>query len=112
MMNAATAITAIKKQREGGPALDAAAIKQGTNAIQIALAAQPPERSSLREAVVAALGNTGASSAVPTGQAPLTAAKDNAARLRLGMETRVLRLAGGETTAAHPAHEAFPGKVG
>lgn len=111
MMNAATAITAIKKQREGGPALDASAIKQGTNAIQIALAAQPPERSSLREAVVAALGNTGASSAVPTGQAPLTAAKDNAARLRLGMETRVLRLAGGETTAAHPAHEAFPGKV-
>ncbi|GEP41745.1 M60 family metallopeptidase [Brevifollis gellanilyticus] len=111
MMNASTAITAIKKQREGGPALDAAAIKQGTNAIQVALAAQPPDRSSLREAVVAALGNTGASSAVPTGQAPLTAAKDNAARLRLGMETRVLRLAGGETTTAHPAHEAFPGKV-
>jgi hypothetical protein len=111
MMNASAAITAIKKQREGGPTLDAAAIKQGTNAIQVALAAQPPDRSSLRDAVTAALGTAGDGSAVPTGQAPLTAAKDNAARLRLGMETRVLRLAGGETATAHPAHEAFPGKV-
>lgn len=112
MMNAATAITAIKKQREGGPAIDPAAIKQGTNAIQIALAAQPPDRSSLRDAVTAALGKSDDSAGPqPTAAAPLTTAKDNAARLRLGMETRVLRLAGGETTAAHPAHVSFPGKA-
>jgi hypothetical protein len=112
MMNAATAITAIKKQREGGPALDPVAIKQGTNAIQIALAAQPPDRSSLRDAVTSALGNAGDSAGpLPTPETPLTTAKDNAARLRLGMETRVLRLAGGETTAAHPAHVFFPGKA-
>jgi hypothetical protein len=112
MMNAATAITAIKKQREGGPVLDPVAIKQGTNAIQIALAAQPPDRSSLRDAVTAALGTPGESAGpLPTPETPLTTAKDNAARLRLGMETRVLRLAGGETATAHPAHVFFPGKV-
>lgn len=112
LLNAATAISAIKKQREGGPALDPAAIQQGTNAIQIALAAQPPERSSLRDAVLAALGSAGETTApMPTAQAPLTTAKDNAARLRLGMETRVLRLAATERVAAHPAHESFPGKA-
>lgn len=111
MMNAATAISSIKKQREGGPALEPEAIKQATNAIQIALAAQPPARSSLRDAVMAALGNASADAPIPTAQAPLTAAKDNAARLRLGMETRMLRLTHSETTQPHPAHEAFPGKA-
>lgn len=112
MMNAATAISAIKKQREGGPALDAAELQQGTNAIQIALAAQPPDRSSLRDAVLSALGTGGDSTAsVPSRENPLTTAKDNAARLRLGMETRVLRLTAAETVAAHPAHESFPGKT-
>jgi len=111
MMNASTAILAMKKQREGGPALDAQAIKQATNAIQIALAAQPPDRSSLRDAVTAALGTScGEAGPLPTPERPLTTAKDNAARLRLGMETRVLRLAGGEAATAHPAHVFFPGK--
>lgn len=111
MMNASAAISSIKKQREGGAALDPSAIQQGTNAIQIALAAQPPERSSLREAVMAALGSPGEATPPPTAQAPLTTAKDNAARLRLGMETRVLRLAATEQVTAHPAHESFPGKA-
>lgn len=111
MMNASEAIAAIKKQREGGPALDAAAMKQATNAIQIAMAAQPPDRSNLKNAVLAALGNAGADAVVPTAQAPLTADQHAAQRLRLGMETRVLRLAAGEGVAAHPAHEVFPGKV-
>lgn len=111
MMNASEAIAAIKKQREGGPALTAEQMKQGTNAIQIAMAAQPPDRSNLKTAVLAALGNAGADSAIPTAQAPLTAEKHAAQRLRLGMETRVLRLASGEGVAAHPAHVAFPGKV-
>jgi len=111
MMNASEAISAIKKQRDGGPALTAEQMKQGTNAIQIAMAAQPPDRSNLKTAVLAALGNAGADAAIPTAQAPLTAEKHAAQRLRLGMETRVLRLASGEGVAAHPAHVAFPGKV-
>lgn len=112
MMNAATAISAIKMKREGGPALDAAELQQGTNAIQIALAAQPPDRSSLRDAVLVALGHAGDSAtSVPSKENPLTTAKDNAARLRLGLETRVLRLTTTETVAAHPAHENFPGKT-
>lgn len=111
MMNAFEAVTAIKKQRGGGPALDAAAMKQGTNAIQIAMAAQPPDRGNLKNAVLAALGNAGADAAIPTPQKPLTDTQHAAQRLRLGMETRVLRLAAGEGVAPHPAHEAFPGKV-
>ncbi len=111
MMNASEAISAIKKQRDGGPALTAEQMKQGTNAIQIAMAAQPPDRSNLKTAVLAALGNAGADAVVPTKQAPLTAEKHAAQRLRLGMETRVLRLAASEGVAAHPAHETFPGKV-
>jgi len=111
MMNASEAVGAIKKQRDGGPALTAEQMKQGTNAIQIAMAAQPPDRSNLKAAVLAALGNAGADAAVPTPKEPLTADKHAAQRLRLGMETRVLRLAAGEGVAAHPAHEAFPGKV-
>ncbi len=111
MMNASDAIASIKKQREGGPALDAAAMKQGTNAIQLAMASQPPGRNNLQTTVLAALGNAGADSAIPTKQAPLTSDKHATQRLRLGMETRVLRLASGEGVAPHPAHEAFPGKV-
>jgi Peptidase M60, enhancin and enhancin-like/N-terminal domain of M60-like peptidases len=111
LMNASEAISAIKKQRDGGPAMTALQMKQATNAIQIAMAAQPPERSNLKAAVLAALGNAGADAEVPTPQSPLTAEKHAAQRLRLGMETRVLRLAAGEGVAAHPAHAAFPGKV-
>jgi len=112
LINAGTAINAIKKQREGGAALDHVALQQATNAIQLALASQPPDRSSLRDAVLAALGSSADSPApVPTAQAPLTTAKDNAARLHLGMETRVLRLAATDRVAAHPAHESFPGKA-
>ncbi len=111
MMNASDAIASIKKQREGGPTLDAAAMKQGTNAIQLAMASQPPGRNNLQTAVLAALGNAGADSAIPTKQAPLTLDKHATQRLRLGMETRVLRLSSGEGIAPHPAHEVFPGKV-
>ncbi len=111
MMNASEAVAAIKKQGTGGAALGAEEAKQASNAIQIALAAQPPDRSNLRDAVTAALGNTGTGGPVPTKDAPLTQEKDASARIRLGMETRVLRLAGGDTAVAHPAHEAFPGKT-
>jgi hypothetical protein len=111
MMNASEAISAIKKQREGGPALTAEQMKQGMNAIQIAMAAQPPDRSNLKNAVTAALGNAGTDAAVPTAKAPLTDTQNAAARLRLGMETRVLRLAAADGIKAHPAHVEFPGKV-
>ena len=111
MMNASEAIAAIKKQREGGPALTPAQMKQGMNAIQIAMAAQPPDRSNLKNAVAAALGNAGTDAPIPTAQAPLTDTQHAAARLRLGMETRMLRLMSADGIKAHPAHAEFPGKA-
>lgn len=111
MMNASEAVTAIRKQREGGPAMTPEQTRQGMNAIQIALAAQPPDRSNLRNAVTAALGPAGNDAPVPTARAPLTVTQHAAARLRLSMETRTLRLAGADGIEAHPAHAAFPGKV-
>lgn len=110
-INASEAINAIKKQRDGGPTLDAAQMKQGMNAIQIALAAQPPDRNNLKNAVANALGDAGADQPIPTQKTPLTDTQHAAQRLRLGMETRMLRLAGAEGVKAHPAHVAFPGKA-
>lgn len=110
LMNAGAAVTAIKRQREGQGTMDLAASQQGISAIQIALTAQPPERSSLREAVLAALGPAAnPSAALPTKEKPLTTTDHQADRLRLGMETRVLRLASTDQVTAHPAHVAFPG---
>ncbi len=111
LMNASEAIQAIKKQSSGGNALTPDEVKQSSSAIQVALAAQPPDRSNLRDAVTAALGETGKNGVVPTKTAPLTQAQHAAERIRLGMETRVLRLAASEKAAPHPAHEAFPGKA-
>ncbi|HEY1084606.1 MAG TPA: M60 family metallopeptidase, partial [Prosthecobacter sp.] len=111
LMNASEAVAAIKKQSSGGASLSPADMKQAANAIQVALAAQPPERSNLRDAVMAALGNTASGGHVPTKEAPLTQAQDAPARIRLGMETRMLRLAGGDKAVPHPAHESFPGKA-
>lgn len=111
LMNASEAIQALKKQSGGGSALTPEEVKQSSSAIQVALAAQPPDRSNLRDAVTAALGNTGTNSPIPTKTAPLTQEQHAAARIRLGMETRVLRLAAGEKATPHPAHEAFPGKA-
>jgi hypothetical protein len=110
-MNASDAISAIKKQRDGGPALTAEQMKQGMNSIQIAMAAQPPDRGNLKNAVAAALGNAGADAPVPKDKEPLTDTQHAAARLRLGMETRMLRLAGADGIKAHPAHVEFPGKA-
>ena len=106
-MNAFEAITAIMKQRQGGPALSPDDINQGASAIQIALAAQPPGRTSLQAAVMNALGDGG--SGVPTEKAPLTQEKHSSERIRLGMESRVLKLAAGENVKPHPASEHFPG---
>lgn len=109
MMNAYEAITAIKKQREGGPALEPGDVRQGTNAIQIALAAQPPDRGNLKSAVASAMGGDVAA-IVPTTQEPLTQESHASARLQLGMETRVLRLTAGAEVKAHPAAKEFPGQ--
>jgi hypothetical protein len=106
-MNAFEAITAIMKQRQGGPTLAADEINQGASAIQIALAAQPPGRTSLQAAVMNALGDGG--SGVPTENKPLTQDKHSSERIRLGMETRVLKLAAGENVKPHAAAEHFPG---
>jgi hypothetical protein len=111
MMNASVAIAAIKRQGSGGVAPSAEEMKQGMSAIQVALASQPPDRSNLRDAVVAAIGGAGSATPVPTKAEPLTEARNPADRLRLGMETRVLRLAPGSAVAAHPSHVFFPGKA-
>ncbi len=111
LMNASEAIQALKKQSGGGATLTPEEVKQSSSAIQVALAAQPPDRNNLRDAVTAALGNTGTNSPIPTKTAPLTQEQHASARIRLGMETRVLRLAAGEKATPHPAHEAFPGKA-
>lgn len=109
MMNAFEAISAMQKQRQGGAALSAEEITQGASAIQIAMAAQPPGRTSLQTAVMSALGE--GSSAVPTPQKPLTQDANTAERIRLGMETRVLKLAAGESVSAHAAAATFPGQA-
>jgi len=111
LMNASEAVNSIKKQASGSAALTPDEIKQSSSAIQIALATQPPDRSNLRDAVTAALGATDASGPLPTKEAPLTQASHASARIRLGMETRVLRLAANEAVKAHPAHVAFPGQT-
>lgn len=111
LMNASEAIGVMKKSGGGKGALNEAEVKQASKAIQIALAAQPPEKSPFREAVSLALGSAGGSAAVPTKEKPFTEEKENAERMRLSMETRMLRLDRAETVAAHPAHEVFPEKV-
>ena len=107
LMNAAEAIAAMQKQRQGGPALSEAEIHQCASTIQTAMEAQPPGRTSLQTAVLGALGE--GSPAVPTAQQPLKQGTHATERIRLGMETRVLKLAAGEAVTAHPAAAVFPG---
>jgi hypothetical protein len=111
LMNAAQAVIAIKQQREGVAQMTPEQSRQAMNAIQIALAGQPPERSQLRSAVLSALGPAGADIPLPSATAPLADDRHAAARLRLGMETRVLRLAAAGDIEPHPSHAEFPGKI-
>ncbi len=107
MMNAAEAVLALRKQKQGAAA-DEAAMNQGVNALQVALSCQPSQGGGLQTAVVSALGE--GSSIVPTRDKPLLES-DVAPRLRLGIETRILKLAGGADIKAHPAAAVFPGMV-
>jgi hypothetical protein len=108
LMHAGKAVAALEGKTM---ALPAGAASQAAAAIQLALAAQPPGNDAFQAVVLKALGGSGGKSASPTLQRPLTEAGESAERIRLGVEMRVLRLSAPETTAAHPAHEAFPGKV-
>lgn len=109
LLNAADALQALRQQSGGGTPLSAAEARQATSAIETALAVQPAERGSLREAVTAAIGGKDKAAPIPTKEAPLTQDAHAAARIRLGLEAQLLSLPGGEATAAHPAHVAFPG---
>lgn len=104
MMNAAEAVTALRKQGSGG----SADLDQGINSLQIALSMQPSGRSGLQEAVLSALGNS--EPVVPTAAKPLTNANVGA-RIRLGIETRVLKMTQGGDIKAHAASGEFPGDV-
>ena len=111
LLNAAEAILALKKQTDGAPAPAAGEARQAANAIQVALAAQPPDRSNFRDSLSAVLAGTEDSALLPTRESPLTESAHAAARMKLGMQTRLLRQDTAETAAAHPAHAAFPGAV-
>lgn len=105
LLHAGAAVAAL----QGKVALPAAEASQAAAALQLALTAQPTGAGGFQEVVLKALGD--AASAVPTPERPLSEAGQSADRLRLGIETRVLRRSAPEATAAHPAHEVFPGKV-
>jgi Peptidase M60, enhancin and enhancin-like/N-terminal domain of M60-like peptidases len=105
MLNAFEAISAIAKQSKG-PAMTSEDFNQAADAIQIAMAAQPPGRSTLQSAVLSALGS--AKQSIPTAQAPLMQVSDGAARIRLSMETRIAKMATG-TLPAHASAATFPG---
>lgn len=105
LLHAGAAVAAL----QGKVALPAAEASQAAAALQLALTAQPTRAGGFQEVVLKALGD--AASAVPTPERPLSEAGQSADRLRLGIETRVLRRSAPEATAAHPAHEVFPGKV-
>ena len=106
MMNAQAALDAMLAQQKGGAALSAQDFEQGGSAIHLALSAQAPGRSALQGA---ALGALGSDSAVPTAKKPLTQEKDAAARNKLGIETRVLKLAAAADIKLHAAAKTFPG---
>jgi hypothetical protein len=107
LMNAQFALDAMLRSQKGGAALTPEEFAQGSSAIQLALAAQPPGRSAFQVAALATLA--GGSPVVPTEKKPLTQAKDAAARNRLGIETRILKMAAAADIKAHPAAKEFPG---
>lgn len=107
MLNAGIAVTSIRKQKEGGAPLTQEQAGQGASAIQLTLAAQPPGRNQLATAVIHALGE--GSAVIPTKQQPLTQAQHVTERIRLGIETRVLKLTAAIETKAHAAAATFPG---
>jgi hypothetical protein len=107
LMNAQLALDAMLRSQKGGAALTPDEFAQGSSAIQIALAAQPLGRSAFQAAAIATLA-TG-SPVVPTEKKPLTQAKDAIARNRLGIETRILKMAPAADSKAHPAAKEFPG---
>ncbi len=107
LMNAQLALDAMMRAQKGGVALTPEEFAQGSSAIQLALSAQSPGRSAFQTAALGALA--GGTAAVPTAKKPLTLAKDAAARNRLGIETRVLKMANAADIRAHPAAKEFPG---
>ena len=109
MMNAQVALDAMLAQQKGGAALSAQDFAQGGSAIQLALSAQAPGRSAFQVAALGALGAGASAGVVPTARKPLTQEKDAAARSRLGIETRVLKLAAAADIKAHAAAKIFPG---
>ncbi len=107
LMNAQVALDAMLRSQKGSAPLKPEEFSQGSSAIQLALAAQPPGRSAFQAAAIATLA--GGSAAVPTAKKPLTEAKDAAARNRLGIETRILKMAAAADISPHPAAKEFPG---
>ncbi len=108
-MNASEAVTALRRMKEGGAAPPADDMNQGLTAIQIALSMQPSGRPPLAEAVMSALSQS--EGLIPTPQKPLKQDEKPSERLRLELETRLVKMAAGPDVAAHPSADHFPGKV-
>lgn len=107
LLHAGAAVAAL----QGQAALPTAAASQAAATLQLALGAQPPGIGGFQEVVLKALGDAGGRPVLPTVERPLTEVGQSAERLRLGIETRLLRRSPPEATPAHPAHALFPGKV-
>jgi len=108
-MNAAEAIMALRRMKEGGAAPATDEMNQGLSAIQVALSMQPSGRPPLADAVMNALATT--EGLIPTPQKPLKQDEKPSERLRLSLETRLVKMAAGADVAAHPSAAFFPGKV-
>ena len=107
LLNAQIALDAMLRTQKGGAPLAAAEFAQGSSAIQLALAAQSPGRSAFQVAAIGAMA--GGTAAIPTPKKPLTQEKDAAARNKLGIETRILKMATAADIKPHPAAKEFPG---
>lgn len=108
LLHAGAAVAALNGQK---PPLPAGAASQAAASIQLALTVPSPGPDSFQAGVMKALGGAASKPAVPTAERPLTEAGHSAERMRLGVETRVLRRSAPEASAAHPAHEVFPGQA-
>ena len=107
LLNAQVALDAMMNSQKGGAQFAPAEFAQGSSAIQLALGAQPPGRSAFQVAAMGVMG--GGTAAIPTEKKPLTQEKDAAARNKLGIETRILKMAAAADIKPHPAAKEFPG---
>ena len=128
MLNAYHAVTAMQKRLGAAPPptlaqltaratpapaaveVSAADLELGARSISLALEAMPAASKTQFNEVLSSLVS-GGRPIVPTKESPLTEGLDTDARLRAGLQARMLKLLPAEAITAHPAAEKFPGLV-